>query len=288
MISFDGVLECVAVAETGSFTAAARRLETSVARVSRSIAALETRLSARLFHRTTRKVTITAAGRLYYEHCTQLLKELQLAETAVSALEGSPHGILSLTAPVAYGESHIAPLLNDYLVHYPKLEVRLRLTNETLDLLDENVDLAIRLGQLPNSSMIVRRLATRRQYLCASPQYTSQFGTPASIADLKTHKCLAGTLGFWRFNVSAKEVKVRIEGRLACNSGHVLLRAAIRGLGIVQLPDYYVDPMLESGQLVELLADNAPKEEGIWALFPNRQHISPKVRLLVEHLSENL
>ncbi|MDR8526101.1 MULTISPECIES: LysR substrate-binding domain-containing protein [Shewanella] len=288
MFNWEGVSEFVAVAEAESFTKASQRLGISTAQVSRQISALETRLAAKLFHRTTRKVSVTEVGRIYYQHCRQVLDGLEEAERAITNLQTSPRGLLKITAPVTYGEMTIAPLVNDFAALYPELEVKLNLSNQKLDLVDEGYDLAIRLGHLEDSSMMAKKLSSRTQYVCASPDYLSTYGIPHSLSELDQHNCLIGTMDYWRFQENGKTRNVRVKGSLSCNSGHALVDAAIKGIGIVQLPDYYVLPYIESGELTALLEQNRQPEEGIWALYPQNRHLSPKVRMLLEHLNSGL
>ncbi|ABV85594.1 LysR substrate-binding domain-containing protein [Shewanella pealeana] len=288
MFNWEGVSEFVAVAEAESFTKASQRLGISTAQVSRQISALETRLASKLFHRTTRKVSVTEVGRVYYQHCRQVLDGLEEAERAITNLQTTPRGLLKITAPVTYGEKTIAPLINDFASLYPELEVKLNLSNQKLDLVDEGYDLAIRLGHLEDSSMMAKKLSSRTQYVCASPNYLATYGLPHSLSELDQHNCLIGTMDYWRFQESGKTRNVRVKGSLSCNSGHALVDAAIKGIGIVQLPDYYVLPFIESGELTPLLEQNRQPEEGIWALYPQNRHLSPKVRMLLDFLSEGL
>ncbi|GGI69157.1 LysR family transcriptional regulator [Shewanella hanedai] len=288
MFNWEGVSEFVAVAEAESFTKAAQRLGISTAQVSRQISALEARLATKLFHRTTRKVSTTEVGRVYYQHCRQVLDGLDEAERAITNLQSSPRGLLKITAPVTYGEMTIAPLVNDFIAKYPELEVKINLTNQKIDLIDEGYDLAIRLGQLEDSSMMAKRLSSRTQHVCASPSYLSTFGIPHSLSELDQHNCLLGTMDYWRFEENGKTRNVRVKGTLSCNSGHALVDAAIKGIGIIQLPDYYLHPYIEEGQLVPLLEQNRSPEEGIWALYPHNRHLSPKVRMLLDYLSQAL
>ena len=288
MFAWEGVTEFVAVAETDSFTQAAKRLGISTAQVSRQVSALETRLATKLFHRTTRKVSVTEAGQIYFQHCRQVLDGLADAERAITNLHSTPRGKLRITAPVIYGEKTIAPLVNDFVLRYPELEVQLNLTNRTLDLVAEGYDLAVRMGTLESSSLMARRLATRTQYVCASPQYLARRGTPHSLSELDNHNCLQGSQDHWRFQESNKARSLRIKGNLSCGSGWALLDAAVKGVGIVQLPDYYVMPHLESGQLIALLTQNQQPDEGIWAVYPHNRHLSPKLRLLLDHLIQGL
>lgn len=288
MLSWEGVSEFVAVAEAGTFTAAAKRLGISTAQVSRQIGALEARLDVKLFYRTTRKVTITETGQVYYNHCRQVLDGLAEAERAITDLHQSPKGRLNLTAPVTYGENRIAPLVNDFVLRYPELQVRLKLSNQLLDLVAESYDLAIRLGELEDSTMMARRLASRTHYTCASPGYLAAHGTPHTLSELDAHNCLQGTLGYWRFQEQGASRHIRVAGNMRCNSGWSLVDAARKGIGIVQLPDYYVSGDLQSGRLVALLDGYRAPDDGIWAIYPQNRHLSPKVRLLLDHLDRGL
>ena len=288
MFAWEGVSEFVAVAETASFTAAATRLGISTAQVSRQIGALELRLAVKLFYRTTRKVTITDAGQIYYNHCRQVLDGLEEAERAISDLHQTPKGKLNLTAPVTYGENHIAPLVNDFVSRYPELEVNLTLTNKMLDLVAESYDLAIRLGALEDSTMMAKRLASRTHYVCAAPDYLAVHGVPHTLSELEKNNCLQGTLGYWRFQERGKTRHIRVKGNISCNSGWALVDAARKSIGIIQLPDYYVQADLETGRLVSVLDPYRAPDDGIWAIYPQNRHLSPKVRLLLDHLDQGL
>ncbi|WP_330960294.1 LysR family transcriptional regulator [Photobacterium sp. 53610] len=288
MANWEGVSEFVAVAESSSFTLAAQKLSTSVAQVSRRVSALEERLAVKLLNRTTRKVTLTEAGMLYFQQCKHLVEGLEQAELTVTQMQTTPKGLVRVTAPVTYGEMHLAPLINQFLEQYPQVDVELMLTNQKLDLLESGVDLAIRLGRLEDSSLIARRLSTRQSYVCASPAYLKRYGEPHTLSELSKHQCLVGTIDVWRFKDNHQSKSMRISGRLRCNSGFALRDAARRGLGLVQLPDYYIQQDLESGELIEVLPQYRDDIEGIWALFPSSVRLSPKVRLLVEFLAEGL
>ena len=288
MFGWEGVCEFVSVAEQGGFTAAARKLGVSVAQVSRQVAQLEDRLQAKLLLRTTRQVRLTELGDIYYRHCRQLLDNLYEAELAVGRHQAEPQGTLRITAPVSYGESRIAPLVNDFMLRYPQLEVTLSLTNQLLDLVHDGFDLAIRLGHLKDSTLIARKLAERIPYVCASPAYAARNGVPLSLPELAQHSCLVGNSDEWHFTLQGQPHTLRVQGQLHCNSGHALLDAALKGIGIIQLPDYYVYPHLASGELLELFPECRAPAEGIWALYPQNRHLSPKVRLLVDYLAEQL
>ena len=288
MFAWDGITEFVAVAETESFTQAAKRLGISTAQVSRQISALEARLASKLFHRTTRKVSVTETGQIYFQLCRQVLDGLAEAERTITNFQSSPRGKLRITAPVIYGEKTIAPLVNDFLLRYPELEVGLSLTNRTLDLVAEGYDLAVRMGALESSTLMAKRLASRTQYICAAPVYLASHGTPHSLSELDRHNCLQGNQNHWRFQENGKARSLKIKGNLVCGSGWALLDAALKGVGIVQLPDYYVKPHLDAGELIPLLAQYQQPDEGIWALYPHNRQLSPKVSLLLEHLAQGL
>lgn len=288
MANWEGVTEFVAVAETTSFTAAAKKLSTSVAQVSRRVSALEERLSIKLLNRTTRKVTLTEAGKVYFEQCRHLVEGLEHAELAITQMQSSPRGLVKVTAPATYGERHLSPLLNAFILQYPQINLDLILTNQRLDLIDSGIDVAIRLGRLEDSRLMAKRLATRQLYVCASRDYLEANGEPHSLSELQNHQCLIGSVEHWRFKENGKEKSIRVAGRLKCNSGYALFDAALKGLGLVQLPGYYVENALASGQLIEVLPKFRDDQEGIWAVYPENRNLSPKVRLLVDFLAEQL
>lgn len=288
MAKWDGIEEFVAVAETNSFTAAARKLAVSTAHVSRQVNALEERLGAKLFYRTTRKVSVTAVGSIYYRHCRQLLDGLDEAEQSVTQLQATPRGKLRLTSAVTYGERFIAPLISEFVGLYPELDVEIIFTNQTLDLVDEGIDLAIRLGELKDSSLVARKLAPRKLFVCGSPEYFIARHIPQELAELAEHNCLLGTLGHWLFSENGRQRAVNVKGNWVCNSGPALLDAALGGLGLVQVPDFYVGEHLKDGSLVTVLDDFRPPDSAVWAVYPSNRHLSPKVRLLVDFLKERL
>ena len=288
MAIWEGVNEFVCVAETKSFTLAAERLGISVVKVSRKVSALEASLSVKLLHRTTRKVSLTDAGKLYYQNCKPLVEGLEQAELAVTHMQQQAKGLIRVTAPTTYGERFIGPMINDFLLLHPQLDIELIFTNRQLDLIEQNIDVAVRLGKLNDSSMIAKRLASRQLYVCASPRYIEKHGEPYTLSELNQHQCLAGTLSYWRFKEDGKSRTMQINGRMNCNSGQVLYDSALKGVGLVQLPDYYVHHALEQGKLVEVLSRYRESKEGIWALYPHNRQLSYKVKLLIEFLEGRL
>lgn len=287
-MQWEGITEFVYVAENESFTQAAKRIGISTAQVSRQISALEKRLKIRLFYRTTRKVTLTGEGQIFYEHCRSVLDGLDAAERAITNLRTKPQGKIKMTAPVAYGEKNILPLVNNFIKKHPEVEVDAYVSNRQIDLVDEGYDLAIRIGKLSDSTMMAKKLGKRTNYVCASPEYLDTHGIPHAISELSKHSCLLGTPDHWRFSESGKERSVRITGRLRYNNGYSLVDAALKGLGIVNLPDYYVEPYLETGELISVLDHKRAPDERIWAIYPHNRHLSPKIRLLVDYLAEQL
>ena len=289
---WDGISEFVYVAEYESFTRAAKELGISTAQVSRQISALEKRLNIKLLYRTTRKVSLTEEGRVFYQHCRGVLDGLDAAEQAVSNLQTKPQGRIKLTAPVTYGEQQLLPLINDFMVQYRDIEVTAFLSNQKIDLIESGYDLAIRIGKLSDSTMMAKKLSHRTNFVCAAPAYLEKYGVPYSLVDLRQHNCLLGTRDYWEFlgndKNGDKEMNLRVSGSVQYNSGHSLVDAALKSLGIVQLPDYYVQKYLESGALVSVLDDYREPEEGIWAIYPHNRHLSPKIRLLVDYLAEHL
>lgn len=294
---WDGISEFVYVAEYESFTRAAKELGISTAQVSRQISALEKRLNIKLLYRTTRKVSLTEEGRVFYQHCRGVLDGLDAAEQAVSNLQSKPQGRIKLTAPVTYGEQQLLPLVNDFMVQYRDIEVTAFLSNQKIDLVEGGYDLAIRIGKLSDSTMMAKKLSSRTNFVCAAPAYLEKYGTPNTLSELSQHNCLLGTRDYWHFidakktdsrKDTDKEKNMRVSGTVQYNSGYSLVDAALKGLGIVQLPDYYVQQYLASGELTSLLDNYREPEESIWAIYPHNRHLSPKIRLLVDYLAEHL
>ncbi len=286
--SWQGVNEFVAVVETGGFSKAARQLEVSTAHVSRSVSSLEKRLAVKLLQRSTRQVNTTAAGQLYFLQCRQLLAALAEANNAVSELNATPRGRIRITAPVYYGEQVIAPLLNEVLREYPDIELDLQLSNHNRDLIAEGFDLAIRLGALASSSLIAKRLGSRSYAIVGSEDYFRRCGKPRTIEQLADHNCLRGISDHWSF-ADKKEARAhRVTGTWRCNSGLAVSHAAIEGMGIAQLPNYYTAAAIADGRLISVLKKYRPADEGIWAVYPPNHHVSAKLRVVIDYLAEHL
>jgi len=286
--SWEGLDEFVAVAECASFLRAAQRLRVSSSHVSRQVARLEERLQVRLLYRTTRQVSLTEAGQAFLARCQHLIEAREEAFEAMNDLHGAPTGLLRMTCAAAYGERFIVPLVNAFMARHSQLRVDIELTNRTLDLVHDGYDLAIRLGRLNDSRLVATRLAPRRMYLCAAPAYLEHYGRPHTLSELTGHNCLLGSSDSWSFSQDGRERVVRPSGNWRCNSGQAVLDAALRGFGLCQLPDYYVQAPLADGRLVSLLEHNQPPNTAVWAVYPQRRLLSAKVSQLIEALRQGL
>ena len=284
---WSGIDEFVAVAKAGSFTGGASALGVSTTHASRAIARLEARLDTRLFHRTTRAVSLTNTGRAFFEQCERIVTERDDAVASISE-RGDPHGELRLTCSTAMGERYIAPIVRQFCEQHPKLRVTIELTNRVVDLIGEGIDIGIRTGQLTDPRLTRTRIAERSLLTCASPAYLRDHGTPAAIEELMGHECLVGTATHWRFQRDGSEHLFQPHGRFQCNSGTAVVEAAVAGFGICQLPEFYVLKHLASGALVPLLDHCRPPNEPIWAVYSERRHLLPKISRFVELLKQEL
>jgi len=287
MDGWDGIDEFVAVARTGSFIAGAASLGVSRTHMTRAVARLEDRLKARLLHRTTRKVTLSATGRIFLDHCNRLIRERDEAVALVSE-QGEPRGVLRITCSIALGERFIAPIARRFAVQHPRLRVFLDMSNRVVDMIGEGYDLAIRTGDLSSSNLIATRIGSRQFHTCASPAYLARAGCPETISDLDRHNCLAGSAPSWHFTDQGEVVLYRPQPIWSCNNGRAVLEAALEDMGICQLPDFYLDEELDRGRLQTVLKPYLSPAEPIWAVYPDKRHLSPNVRHFVSLLKSEL
>jgi DNA-binding transcriptional LysR family regulator len=277
-----------AVVEAGSFTGATRTLDMSKAAVSRYVADLEARLGVRLLHRTTRKLSPTTEGEIFYARCRELLDNLDEAEAEITSRSGDASGLLKVNVPVTFGLMHLAPLWPAFLAQHPKLDLDITLSDRVVDLVEDGFDLAVRIGQLPASSLISRKLAATRMVLCASPAYLERRGQPASPDELLQHDVISYSLFAsgenWRFTGPDGEAAVKVVPRVRTNSGDTCLAAALQHQGIVLQPTFIVGADLARGTLVEIMPAYRSIELGVYAVYPSRKFVSPKVRLLIDFL----
>lgn len=281
-----------AVVDAGSFVGAADSLDMSKAAVSRYVADLETRLGVRLMHRTTRKLSLTEEGRAFHGRCKSLLSELDEAETEITAHSARASGLVRINVPVSFGILHLAPLWSDFMAANPKVTLDVTIADRFVDLVEEGYDLAVRIGNLPNSTLVSRKLASTRMVLCASPAYLKKHGRPKHPADISGHAVLAYSLlatgDQWELEGPKGKVTVQVHPVLRTNSGDTCRAAALKHQGIILQPSFLVDADLRSGALVEFMPDYRSVEFGIYAVYPSRQFVSAKVRLLIEFLAKAL
>ncbi|KKC24171.1 LysR substrate-binding domain-containing protein [Sphingomonas sp. SRS2] len=287
MSRWDGIDEFVAVATTGSFSGGAVALAMSTTHMSRAVARLEQRVQAQLFHRTTRSVRLTDTGQVFLERCRRIIMERDEAIALIDE-RGEPQGELRITCSTAMGERFIAPLVREFSARHPRLSVTIELTNRIIDIVGEGYDLAIRTGQLADSSLIRTRIASRTLHCCAAPDYLLAHGRPRRLSDLASHECLIGTTTTWQFKRQGREEIYRPKGRWRCNSGGAIAEAALAGAGICQLPEFYVLPLIAQGRLEPILEEHAPDAEPIWAVYPQRRHLQPKISALIDLLRHEL
>ncbi|MEZ5659415.1 MAG: LysR family transcriptional regulator [Burkholderiaceae bacterium] len=292
MNKLDQMQAFVAVADAGSFVAAADALGISKTAVSRLVAELEARLAVRLIQRTTRRQSLTAEGRVFLERARELLGAIEAVEAEVSAHAEQAVGHIRVNAPVSYGMMILAPLWSRFLARHPGVTLEVTLTDRFVDLVDEGFDLAIRIGRLAPSSLIARRLAATRLRLCASPEYLRRHGEPQHPGQLADHATIGYSLlttgDHWHFAGPDGPVAVKVRPRMHSNSGDICCTAALEHLGIVLEPMFLVQAHLESGALRELMPQYRAPEFGIHALYPSRRHLASKVRLLVDFLAQAL
>jgi len=280
----------VTVVEAGGFSRAAELLDSTTAAVSRRVAALEQRLGARLLHRTTRTMSLTEAGERYYRDLVEILRALEEADARVAGETAEPQGTLRITAPLSFGVRRLSPLLCEFMTLHPHLRVMLVLDDGYRDIVSEGLDLAIRIGELKESSLVARRLADVCRYFCAAPAYLEQHGIPQNPADLTAHACLhyhnIQLREEWTLVGPQGPETVAVSGPLSANNGDVLRDAACRGQGIALLPDFIAEEDLAAGRLQRLLTAYEPLEIGLYAVWASGSFMPSKVRLLVDFLLE--
>ena len=280
----------VEVIHSGSFSAAAKALGVSKGHVSQQISRLEDRLNTRLLHRTTRKMSLTETGEIYYQQCRQVVEDLEAAERAVTLLQHEVQGLLKISAPHLIGEVLLVPALADFLKQNPKLDVDLHLTSHRVDLIEERFDIAIQVGARKDINVVNRTLAPANFHVVASPDYLKHHAIPNQPADLKHHNCLLFVdSGFgkpWKFRGPSGTVSVAVKSSWRSNSGHALRSAAKQGLGLAYLPDYYLKDDLNSGNLVTVLTNWQAIDREIVAIYQHKRHLSAKIRLFTEFLGD--
>ena len=283
----------IAVVESGSFVAAAQRLHSSKAAISRYIQELETYLGVRLLQRSTRRVALTEAGRDYYQRAKQILSDLDDADSAVGANNASLIGNIRINAALTFGTRYLAPLWAEFMARHPAITLDIELNDRRVDLLEEGFDVAIRIGNLADSSLVSRRLANSHAVLCASPTYLEKYGTPTTPEELAQHWVIAysylPTGDIWHFHSDHDgDRAIAVKARMHTNNGDTIRAVVLAGQGIALQPIFQVGPDIKEGRLVTFLPEWSGPAFGIHAVYPSRKHLSLKVKTLIDYLAEKL
>lgn len=284
----EGLREFVSVVEQGGFSAAARKLDVSTSFVSRQVNQLENRLDVRLLQRTTRSVNLTEMGKLYYERSREILDQLEALDSEMADLQDKPKGLVRITAAGEYAEQFVAPLIAEFVSHYPEVSIDLEASMQVVDIVEEGFDIAIRMTALNDSSLIARKVEDRQIKVCASPAYLDQYGRPQKPEDLRSHNCLVFPDMPWRFRYPDRIQEIKVRGNWSSNNGRVLVAAAKKGLGLIRFSEYYINQHIRTGDLEVVLEDYEVEDAATWVIYPNRRHLPTRVRYLVEFLLENL
>jgi len=279
------------VVASGSLSAAARDLGVSTAVVSRRLAALEARLGVRLVNRTTRRSALTDEGASYHEACVRILGEIEDADAVAAARRVEPQGLLKAALPASFGHLHVAPLVPQFAARYPKIQLALSLSDRTVNVIDEGYDLAIRIGELEDSSLAARKLAPNRRVVCASPDYLSRHTAPRTPDELQRHNCLTTTELHMNWDYKGPDGKrgaVRVSGQYACDNWEVLRDWALAGMGVALKSTWDVRRQLEDGSLVPLLSGyDFGTDVAIYAVYPHRRYLPAKTRVFIDYLAES-
>lgn len=277
----------------GSLAATARELNLTPPAVSRRLSQLEARLGVRLLNRTTRRISLTSEGEVYFANAQRILSDIDEMERLVSSSRAAPKGLLRVNAPLGFGRSYIGPAISAFTKAYPDVEVQLHLTDRPVSLPDEAIDVSIRFGDLPDSRLIAKKVAANRRLLCASPAYLRVAGLPAYPHELTQHQCIVlrqneSAYGNWRLSRGKQTETVKVHGKLSTNDGEVALNWALEGHGILMRAEWDVAKYLRSGRLVQVLADYETPSADVYAVYLERLNLSAKVAYFVEHLRDYL
>jgi DNA-binding transcriptional LysR family regulator len=291
MDTIDGIKTIVAVVETGSFTAAGVRLSMSKALVSKYVGEVEQRINVRLFNRSTRRLSLTEAGKEYYDRAVPLLEEFTALADNVAASQTAVQGQLRVSAPVTFGEMSLSPIIVEFMALYPKIQLDLQLTDRKVDMVADAIDVVIRIGSVDDSTLIARKISTVPLVLCAAPDYLEQHGTPAAAQDLAKHHCIIDSnfrIGDQWPLTSAKKVTetVKVNSRIAVNSPKAVKEIALAGGGIGLIPEFIIEDSLFLEDLQQVLPQYSVMSFGLYAIYPHRQYLPRKVRCFIDFLLE--
>lgn len=293
MDRLDSMQIFVRVAELGSFSGVARQLDVARSVVTRQVAALEAHLGVKLIARSTRSLTLTSAGEAYLARCREILDLVAAAETSLEEASATPRGHLRMSVPLSFGLRHLVPLMLDFARTYPDITVDLDFSDRRVNLIEEGVDLAIRITSQLDPLDVARRIGSSRLAVLASPDYLARHGEPRHPAELISHACLLYSEGpaqahGWTFTVDGQTRRFPCQGPIRANNGDALADAAVRGLGIVLQPTFIAGPAIESGRLKPILTDYPMPELGIYAVLPGNRYVPHRVRVLIDYLAERI
>jgi DNA-binding transcriptional LysR family regulator len=278
------------VVEAKSFSAAARNLNLSKSLVSKQITQLEKSVGARLLNRTTRALSVTDAGAVFYDHCMRIVEEMEEAKLAVTRLDAEPRGLLRISSSVAFGRLHMAPAVAEFLHSYPEVKIDMVTTDRFVDLAEEGYDVVIRIVGEPAPNVVARSLAPVKRSMCATPGYFARHGVPQTLSDLEGHNCLKYTYFMpqdsWRLRGPDGDISVPAPGNLRLNDDDALAQAVLSGLGIAVLPTFIIGKELQSGRLQSVLSEYIPRERHIYAVYLPTRHLAAKVRGFIDFLLE--
>ena len=285
-----GMRVFTAVVEAGSFAAAADKLDLSRGMTSRYVAQVEAHLGVRLLNRTTRRLSLTDAGQDYYQRAAQVLAMVEEAERAAAQGAAAPRGTLRINTSVGFGARHLGPAISDYLTRYPSVKVDVVLNDRVVDLVEEGFDVAVRIARRVDPGLVARPITRARLVACASPDYLRRHGIPKTPADLARHNCLtyaySGPQNEWRFTRRGREQVITATGHLHGNNGDIISNAAAEGLGVIVQPTFLLHELLRTRRLVRVLAEWEVADSTIYAVYPSRQFLAPKVRAFIDLLLE--
>jgi DNA-binding transcriptional LysR family regulator len=289
---FESMRILVAAIDAGSLSAAGRRLDIPLATVSRKVAELEAHLGTRLLTRSTRKLTLTDAGQPYVAACRRILEDVAEAERAASGEYSAPRGGLLITAPIVFGRLHVVPVVVEFLEAFPDIDVRMALADRVVNLLEERVDVAVRIGDLPDSSLVATRVGSIRQVVCASPTYFAACGTPMRPTDLRVHDCITfeglASPETWTFKTRRRDVSVAIHSRLTVSTAEAAIDAAIAGSGVTRVLSYQVAGAVRAGKLAVVLRDFEPPPSPVSLVFAGQRLLPQKLRAFLDFAAPRL
>ena len=297
MESFNAIPVFIAVADSAGFSSAGRELGISKSAVSKRITQLEDQLGARLFHRTTRKLSLTEAGERFYEYAAQANRSAQQAEDAVHELQGEPRGVLKVQLPMTLGQMHITPLIPEFLKQYPHLQIDLIMDDRHINLIEQGYDLAVRAGDMEDSNLIARILAPLHSVVCVSPDYLQTFYQQHQQALdhpvlLEKANCLTYSYSrnadIWQFDLGEQNYKVKVKGNYRVNNSASLKQGLIAGMGVARLPTFIAGESIKKGELVALFQDYTMPSKSLYAVYPERQYLPTKVRVFLDYLIKHL